>query len=309
MKNVLCFVLFTFTLALSQENLYAYKRGTGQSRPQTKHTPGLVTVSSTEDALTELTQADMPITQRRDKDFLSPYCRTLDMVSKFLLINNARRCDFQRTCYVVGFPLNNTLSVHVISKDTEYEVAPPGSQQFVNLIKFQAVILPFIENENTYMILEPERAPWFFTDMLGGCDIFVATAQNQGNKPLVIHANRNLCDDQAKNLKTKGDSVNTMLANINGNYSVIARVYYKPGNPPELVQQVEAYVIQYQKKHQGIRLLPYNNCGGTTEEQEFYFFGQYVIIPQPARWRFYLKGMKDGSLLEFDVSEQGSVMN
>ena len=47
------------------------------------------------------------------------------------------------------------------------------------------------------MILDPERAPWFFTDRdrLGGCDIFVATSQNQGNKPLVIHANRNSFKD------------------------------------------------------------------------------------------------------------------
>lgn len=156
------------------------------------------------------------------------------------------------------------------------------------------------------MILNPVRAPWFFIDALGGCDIFVATAENQGNKPLVNHANRNQIEDQRENLQDKGDSVNNMLANFgNGNYRIIARAYFLPTDPREVVGRVIAYICQYEQNHPGIRLLPYNN---DIKKQYFYFFGQYMIAQQPARWRFYLKGMKDGSLSHFDVSQQGNLM-
>ena len=309
MKSTVCFLVLAFTLALSQNDVHAQKRGKVQSKLKPRHTPGEVTVLSTEDALRDLIQAGQPIRESMDYFFLSPFCRTLDMVSKFQITDYGRRCDFNQTCYVVGFPSDNAnVSLHVITKDTGNEETP-GSEQCANMPEFQAVILPFRDNENTYMILDPERAPWFFTDMLGGCDIFVATAQNQGNKPLVIHANRNLCDDQEKNLKSKGDSVNNMLANINGNYRVIARAYYKSRNPQELVTRINTYINQYEQNIPGIKLLPYNNCERTPQEQGFYFFGQYLSTQQPAHWRFYLKGMKDGSLSHFDVSQQGSLTN
>ena len=52
--------------------------------------------------------------------------------------------------YVVGPPSDNAIvSLHVITKDTGSEKTP-GSEQCINMPKYLAEILPFIENENTY---------------------------------------------------------------------------------------------------------------------------------------------------------------
>lgn len=287
------------TLVLSQNDL-SHKGNIPLSTP--KQQPGVVTVSSTQTALREVTQAGKPILEE-EYDFLSPFCKTLDMALQSTAYGY--RVGFDRSCYVVGVPLSNgEISLHVISKDTTQEKTP-GSETFANMPQYQAVILKFIEKVNTDMILDPERAPWFFTDALGGCDIFVAAAENQGNRPLVIHSNRNQIDDQRENLQAKGDSVNNMPEILSGNYRIIARVYFLPRDPPQLVVGVRAYIDQYRQNHPGIRLLPYNNL---IMHQAFYFFGQYTSAQQPARWRFYLKGAKDGSLSHFDVSQQGNLM-
>lgn len=307
MKKVLSLIVLMLTLVLSQNDLYAHKRMIEMVKIHPK--PGEVTVSSTEAALRDLAQEGKPILGGGGDDYfllLSPYCRTLDMQLQITDYRGDYRGDFKRTCYVVGVPWDNLkFSLHVISKDTKQETTP-GSQACANMPQYQAVILRFAEESNTYMILDPEKAPWFFTDALGGCDIFVATAENQGNKPLVIHANRNQFKDQTKNLQDKEDSVNGMLANLNGNYRIIARAYFLPRNPPELVGNVQAYIAQYEQNHPGIRLLPYNNY---IRNQAFYFFGQYMSTQEPARWRFYLKGAKDGSLSHFDVSQQGNSLD
>ena len=94
-------------------------------KPGSRHSPGEVTVLSTEDALRYLTQAGKPIQESRDYFFLSPYCSSLDMASKYQITPHGRRSDFERTCYVVGHPSDNVNgSLHVISKDDNSEATP-----------------------------------------------------------------------------------------------------------------------------------------------------------------------------------------
>ena len=98
--------------------------------------------------------------------------------------------------------------VSVISKEEHKDTIPPDSDQFINNLGFQAVVLPFIWGTDTYTILNPSVAPWFFTDNLGGCDVFVATASNRGSSPMVIHSNRGkFIKDLARDLLSKGEDV------------------------------------------------------------------------------------------------------
>ena len=120
--------------------------------------------------------------------------------------------------------------VSVISKEEPKDTIPPDSDQFINNLAFQAVVLPFIWGTDTYTILNPSVAPWFFTDNLGGCDVFVATAANRGSSPMVIHSNRGkFIKDLARDLLSKGEDVDKILKRKSESdgyeWKVITRVY------------------------------------------------------------------------------------
>ena len=54
------------------------------------------------------------------------------------------------------------------------DTVAPGSKECATLPEFQAAFLQQEPNKNTYMVLHPRRAHWFFTRSLGGCEMFVA---------------------------------------------------------------------------------------------------------------------------------------
>ena len=91
--------------------------------------------------------------------------------------------SFETTCFAVTEMWKSSLIVSAISKT--YDVIPHGFDLCKNILTLQAVALPFFPNEDSYTILNPPVAPWFFTDDLGGCDVFVATAANRNSRPMV----------------------------------------------------------------------------------------------------------------------------
>ena len=160
------------------------------------------------------------------------------------------RYKFQTTCYLIG---NANLVLFMKSKTVK---APPGGEQCAKNAAFQAVFLPFDYNANTYMILNPTAAPWFFTAPLTGCDIFVATNPNQPNQPIVIHSNlQEYREHNLVNLQVKGMYADEILADSHADYQLIARVYHKPSPGDEM--DVNNYLEKYKKGHQQIMLLSY----------------------------------------------------
>ena len=274
MKIILCFVFLGFALVLSHQDVQ--KRSTKRSV--------LPCVGGNNQALLNLLGDGKPIA---NKLIPSTDCRT-DMARTNIVIKNVRneitgiRLDFQTTCYVVGL---SNMVVHLYAKEETGRVAP-GSKQCANIPTFQAVFLNQDPNTNTYMILKPDKAPWFFTLGLGGCDIFVATSHNpdQRNKPIVIHSNLNDCGIKLQNLQKKGETVDELLQS-HPNYRLIARVYNKP---PPTDEQTSRYLQQYEANHRGIKLVSYD----TSTRQAFQFIGHY-----DQSWTFILKGEVDGIIL------------
>lgn len=219
-------------------------------------------------------------------------------------------CDFsQKTCYVTGTPL--FFEAYVFSK-AEYEHdegivdLAPGREKFANEQKYQAVFLPFAENGDAYTILDPSRAPWFFTAELGGCDIFVATVENQGSKPLVVHSNRNQEKvDIVKNLKLKEESVDALIQSLNPDYKVIARVHFTSTNKKEK-KNIDEHLSEYAAtpRHKGIVFIPYDNEIEPLDGGGFHFFGNYN-----EGWTFVLKGIFSGQIFHIlSVSAKGDIM-
>ena len=279
MKNVLCFVfLLTFALVLSHQD--AQKRGGWFSR---SFAP--VTSQSTIEALTKLVEVGAPILETPDAQ--SCYQDMMMNSKKIADSSTGILYDFQTTCYVVG---ESDLTVSVVSK-TDPDV-PPGSKQCCALSQaFQAVFLPFEPKKDTYMILDPSVVRWFFTSTLSGCDIFVAVDQQLGNRPIVIHSNRNNCGNKLQNLQVKGTSADLMLKS-HPDYTLIARVYGEP-LPDE---KAGPYLKQYATQHAGIKLISYNT-NPPAIAQAFYFIGHYV----PEQWKFIVKGKTDGTTKVLDL--------
>ena len=145
-----------------------------------------------------------------------------------------------------------TLVVKVkINPDT----AAPGSKECATLPEFQAAFLQQEPNKNTYMVLHPARAHWFFTRSLGGCEMFVAEGSNR-EEVLVIHSNLDKCENKLANLQEKGASVDEMMGRHPG-YHLIARVYSEP--PAAEKPAADAYMRGYERAHPGILTIAYNN--------------------------------------------------
>ena len=87
--------------------------------------------------------------------------------------DNEVRYDFTKSCYVEG-DLQFVVKVK-INPDTPV----PGGKECATLPEFQAALLQQEPNKNTYMVLHPRRAHWFFTRSLGGCEMFVAKRSNR----------------------------------------------------------------------------------------------------------------------------------
>lgn len=189
------------------------------------------------------------------------------------------RYDFnsETTCLAVGEP-NLIVSV----KAREETGVPLGTGQCL-----QAVFLNQDLNTNTYMILNPDIAPWFFTSQLSGCDIFVATTAENRNKPIVIHSNLNNCGNKAQNLEAKGKDVNELLKS-NPGYRLRARVYSAPSRIDSAADQ---YLKRYIAAHEGIQLVEYDIQNvPVAKVQPFQFIGHYNQY-----WTFIVKGEKDGT--------------
>ena len=234
-------------------------------------------------------------------------------------IGSGRHCNFEETtCFAVTEVWKSSLIVSAISKT--YDVIPHGFDLCKNILTLQAVALPFFPNEDSYTILNPPVAPWFFTDDLGGCDVFVATAANRNSRPMVIHSNRNqFIEDLAMDLQTKGRDVDEMLKRISESdaykWKVIARVYYGP--TVETCTGKEKIVLNgYANEHPKIKLIGYGFESKYDSSEHFGFFGQYIepkilakAMGYQPRWKFILKVYSTGKILgEIVVSANGELM-
>ena len=165
----------------------------------------------------------------------------------------------------------------------------------------------FIQNRDTYTILNPSVAPWFFTDDLSGCDVLVATASNRGSRPMVIHSNRLLyIKDLAKDLQSKGEDVDEMLKK-----KFKVGWLWIEGDCPRLL-----WTDNRNRKGKNWFESP---CRWTpripeSKNENFAFFGHY-IGPNRAKargyqpcWRFIFKGYSTGTILsKFRVSAKGDL--
>ena len=231
-------------------------------------------------------------------------------------IESGIHCNFEETtCFAVTGTFRSSQIVQVISK-TNDEI-PPGFDLCKNILTLQAVALPFFVNKDLYTILNPRVASWFFTDELGGCDVFVATAANRQSSPMVIHSNRNkFKNDLARNLQTKGEDVDEMLKRISESdgyeWKVIARVYYGPTTE---VEKENLGLNHYANKPRKIKLIGYDVSTYHFREH-FSFFGQYIepnILAKAwgyrPRWKFILKVHSTGTILgEIVVSANGELI-
>lgn len=267
---------------------------------------GEVSEKITNDELTNLMRNGVAIGDPKQRGLLSTVCKASDMSPQCKdKAGLGLNCVFNgNSCYVVGIE-SDTASVYLLSKLHEEE-PPTGSERCVKKPEFQAVYLPFVVNGDSYAKLDPQFAPLFFTDELGGCDMFVATTLGQGRNPLVIHSNRNSYHSPVENLQEKEKQADRILASFNDpSLKIIARVYYKPKEPSQEVEAVKNYLIEYQKKQPGIRFFDYNNyCTSFQGGQYFLFFGHFS---KSGNWNFFLKGVKDGQMKQFGVSQQGDL--
>ena len=111
----------------------------------------------------------------------------------------------------------------------------------------------------------------------------------------------------AENLQKKEKQADKILASFNDpSLKIMARVYYKPKEPGQEVEAVEKYLIEYKKREPQIRFFDYNNyCNSFPGGQFFLFFGHFATS---GHWKFFLKGVKDGQMKEFGVSQQGKLI-
>ena len=173
----------------------------------------------------------------------------------------------------------NVISNSESKKDKDFKECPSNGQ---NALQFQAFFLKFQENMNTFMFLDPNRARWFFTSELGGCDIFVAIDQSKPDNPLVIHSNMNVINNDKDNLEHKGDTVDKIMKFVPEGYKVKARVYHKSPDPG-----AQKYMETYKKNHDIGNIVFYD---AASLESLFLFFGYY----SNSVWHFFIKAQKGG---------------
>ena len=305
MMKVSCLVFITFTLVLSHQDV-SKRGGVGSKRGLQQ-----VTIESTNQALANLMTAGQPIIGTDKSRIVSPHCVTLDMAPRCKQdTDEGYFCNFEdTTCYATGAVATNEVKVY--SKTSEPR-DPTGGDQCANRPEFQAIFLPFEEGLDLYTFLNPSVAPWFFTAPLGGCDIFVATETNHGDRPLVIHSNRNNILNAVDNLMAKEKFVDGLLGRLQKTYRVIARVHWTSPNV-ETKGEINEHLQKYVASHPEVRLIPYNEEMPSDGKQKFQFIGHYqrkflTLPPWQWRWRFINKGVENGATSEFSVSPAGNVI-
>lgn len=190
--------------------------------------------------------------------------------------------DFEESCYVEGD------SQSLVTVKAKSDPPARGGEQCAVLPVFQAAFLVQDVDTNSYMILNPATAQWFFTRRLGGCEMFVAKGSTRQDV-LVIHSNLNRCTNKVTNLQQKGASVDQMMGRHPG-YHLIARVYSEPTAAEK--PAADRYMSDYEIAHPGILTVAYNIQPPTTL-QLFQFIGQYN---DDQYWIFTVKGEIDGKV-------------
>ena len=175
----------------------------------------------------------------------------------------------------------------------EDRILPAGSASDP---EFRALFLLQLSNTVSYMILNPEKAHWLFTNPLSGCDIFIATSRNEIDKPdrrdfpLVFHANydsKSLPNQHVENLEWKGNKVDQILDGVPGNYALRARIFV---SPIQVTENYKQYIHNYIAAHPGILMLRYN----VPPQNQFY--GHYETV-----WEFFLKNSDNGFKTDIDI--------
>ena len=301
MMKVSCLVFITFTLVLSHQDV-SKRGGVGSKRGLQE-----VTIKSTNQALAYLIKAGKPILS----DEMSYFHCGKDMIERCNPENEGLFCNFgEASCYVIGTVAKKEVKLY--PKNPHGFSVPSGSDQCRSRPEFQAIILPFLPDGDTYTFLNPSVAPWFFTASLGGCDMFVATETNHGATPLVIHSNRNTIDNTVDNLRAKEQFVDRLLKKLGGTYRVIARVHWT--SPDDKAKgAIDKHLENYVASHPEVRLIPYNEKMPSGGKQRFQFIGHYrrkffTWPPLQRRWQFINKGEKNGAISEFSVSPAGNVI-
>jgi hypothetical protein len=214
-----------------------------------------------------------PCIMKTTKDFLQP----ADGIKQFFAVASCQ--------------ISNSLSEPfrvIVHDDTEVnDIKPPGSTTDP---QFRSMFLMQYPNTVSYMILNPEKAYWLFTNELSGCDIFIATKDSQPNMPLVVHANADALDEpnqQVENLKWKGDKVDQILRDFQLNYVLKVRIHITPQQP--IPSNYDKYWNDYKTSHQSsVKIYRYSIDAPLVQKIQFY--GHY----KNTNWEFFVKGKENG---------------
>ena len=157
-------------------------------------------------------------------------------------------------------------------------------------LHFRAMLLVQLPNMVTYIILDPNKGHWLFSNGLSGCDIFIAIKDSQPAMPLVVHANADRLrepEEQVENLQVKGIAVDTILGRFERNYNLKVRIHITPEG--HITREYLTYWDNYRATHPGVRIFGYNV--DSPERQFFQFYGLYT----GSTWSFFLKGTENGA--------------
>jgi hypothetical protein len=175
----------------------------------------------------------------------------------------------------------------MIHDDEEHDDIKPVGR--TTDLQFRALVLLQLPNIISYMILNPKKGHWLFTNELSGCDIFIATKKSQPDMPLVVHANADKFSEpnqQVENLRWKGDKVDQILRDFQKNYVLKARIHIKPEQP--IPADYDGYWDKYKTDHQGrVKVYQYDILSPVVQPFQFYAFYK-------KGWTFFLKGRING---------------
>ena len=174
----------------------------------------------------------------------------------------------------------------ILHDDNENEdIAACGA---VTDLGFRSMVLVQFPDMATYMILNPEKGHWLFTNELSGCDIFVATKPSQPKMPLIVHANFNRLNrpaQQVENLRLKGQNVDKILGEFQMGYVLKVRIHITPEEP--IPADYQQYWTDYRNTHQGVTVFAYDLENPVIQASQF--FCHYKNA-----WSCFLKGSVNG---------------
>ena len=216
------------------------------------------------------------------KDFLQPVAG----IKQFFAVAS---CQISNS---LSEPLKVVVHDDAESKNIKPSVSSTNPQ-------FRAMFLMQFPDTVSYMILNPEKAHWLFTNELDGCDIFIATKDSQPNMPLIVHANADKLgrtDQQVENLRWKGDKVDQIFRDFQMNYVLKVRIHITPEQA--IPADYDQYWNEYKTAHQGrVKIYPYSI--DTPVVQRIQFYGLYKTA-----WRFFLKGKENGMKTDIPLQTQ-----